>query len=51
MIFFTILITLLAGFAGLALYLYYWKRGQFEDSEDVKYQLFRQNDAYPPDKK
>lgn len=47
MIFTTILTTLLAGFAGLALYVYYWKRGQFEDPEDVKYQVFRQSDSHP----
>lgn len=51
MIFLTILITLLAGFAGLALYLYFWKQGQFEDSEEAKYQLFHQDDTHPPDGK
>lgn len=27
--------------AGIAIYIYYLKKGQFEDPEDVKYQLFR----------
>ncbi len=29
------------GFVGVIIYLYYMKSGQFEDPEDVKYQLFR----------
>lgn len=29
------------GLAGLLIYLYYLKKGQFDDPEDVKYQLFR----------
>jgi cbb3-type cytochrome oxidase maturation protein len=33
--------SLLLGIAGLLTYLYYHKQGQFEDQEDVKYQLFR----------
>lgn len=27
--------------AGLLIYIYYFQKGQFEDPEDVKYQLFR----------
>jgi hypothetical protein len=30
-----------AGLFGLGLYIYYLRRGQFEDDELVKYQLFR----------
>lgn len=30
--------------AGLAVYIYYMRKGQFEDLEDVKYQLFREED-------
>jgi hypothetical protein len=30
--------------AGLAVYIYYMRRGQFEDSEEVKYQLFREDE-------
>lgn len=29
------------GLSGLMIYLYYMKKGQFDDPEDVKYQLFR----------
>jgi nitrogen fixation-related uncharacterized protein len=29
------------GLAGLLVYVYYLCKGQFEDSEDVKYQMFR----------
>lgn len=29
--------------SGLLIYLYYLKKGQFEDSEDVKFQLFRED--------
>lgn len=28
-------------FGGIAIYVYYLKQGQFEDPEDVKYQMFR----------
>lgn len=28
--------------AGLLIYFYYHQQGQFEDSEDVKYQLFHE---------
>lgn len=29
------------GLAGLIMYIYYLRKGQFDDPEDVKYQLFR----------
>ncbi|MBA2726603.1 MAG: cbb3-type cytochrome oxidase assembly protein CcoS [Parachlamydiaceae bacterium] len=29
------------GLSGLLVYLYYFYKGQFDDDEDVKYQLFR----------
>ncbi len=29
------------GLIGLMIYLYYFQKGQFDDPEDVKYQLFR----------
>lgn len=32
------------GLAGLLLYIYYARRGQFEDVEDIKYQMFRDDD-------
>lgn len=34
-------ITLSFALMGLVIYLYYLKKGQFEDPEDVKYQMFR----------
>lgn len=37
----TIVSSVAFGLAGLAIYIYYFQKGQFEDSEDVKYQLFR----------
>ncbi len=36
-----ILISTLAGLLGIGVYLYYLRKGQFEDPEDVKYQMFR----------
>lgn len=30
-----------AALGGLGLCIYYWRQGQFEDDEVVKYQLFR----------
>lgn len=32
------------GLAGVFIYIYYLKKGQFEDPEDVKYQLFREDE-------
>jgi cbb3-type cytochrome oxidase maturation protein len=32
------------GLAGLLIYLYYWRKGQFDDPEDVKYQMFREEE-------
>lgn len=33
--------SLAMGIAGALVYYYYMRKGQFEDGEDVKYQLFR----------
>jgi len=33
-----------AGLAGLVAYIYYLRKGEFEDSEAVKYQLFHEDD-------
>ena len=33
--------SLAMGLAGLAIYYYYMRKGQFDDAEDVKYQIFR----------
>lgn len=39
-----IALTTAAGVAGLLVFIYYLRRGQFEDIEDVKYQVFRNDD-------
>lgn len=36
--------SLFMGLSGLFIYLYYMKKGQFDDPEDVKYQLFRDDE-------
>jgi len=41
MLYWTIISSVVAGLAGLAVYLYYLKKGQFDDPESVKYQIFR----------
>lgn len=40
---FAILSTLGLGLAGLAVFLFYQRKGQFDDVEDVKYQMFRED--------
>ncbi len=40
----TLISTIIAALAGLMVYIYYLKKGQFDDSESVKYQLFREED-------
>ena len=40
---FAILSTLGLGLAGLAVFLYYQKMGQFEDAEEAKYQMFHED--------
>jgi cbb3-type cytochrome oxidase maturation protein len=35
--------SLAMGLAGFLIYLYYLRKGQFEDPEDVKYQMFRED--------
>lgn len=34
--------SLAGGLIGIGVYVYYMKKGQFEDPEDVKYQMFRE---------
>jgi len=29
------------GIGSLAIYIYYYRKGQFDDLEDIKYQMFR----------
>lgn len=43
-----IAITIAAGLSGVGIYIYYLRKGQFDDLEEVKYQLFREE---PPIKK
>lgn len=33
--------SLLLGLGGMAVYVYFLRQGQFDDMEDVKYQMFR----------
>lgn len=33
--------SLLMALGGVGVYIYYLKKGQFDDPEDVKYQMFR----------
>lgn len=30
--------------AAILIYFYFWRHGQFEDSEDVRYQIFRNDE-------
>ena len=41
--FWMIIGSIISGLFGLGLYIYYLYRGQFEDEEGVKYQLFRED--------
>ncbi len=36
-----LVLSLAAGLSALLIFLYYWYKGQFDDVEDVKYQMFR----------
>lgn len=36
--------SLALGLGGLLLYVYYLRKGQFDDPEDVKYQMFREEE-------
>lgn len=39
-----LMISLIMGFAGIFIYIYYLRKGQFDDGENVKYQIFRDDD-------
>ena len=39
-----VLFSLLTGFAAFVIFLRHMKKGQFEDLEETKYQLFREED-------
>lgn len=41
MLFWILISSLAASLVGLTVFIYFLRSGQFEDSEDVKYQLFR----------
>lgn len=43
-----ILVTLAFGMAGGIIYFYFQKQGQFEDSEEPKYQMLREQDHQLP---
>lgn len=43
MLFWSIMSSVFAALGGLMIYMYYLRKGQFEDSESVKYQLFRED--------
>ncbi len=32
------------GLSGMLVYVYYMRKGQFDDTEDVKYQMFREDE-------
>lgn len=44
MLFWMFISSLLAAGIGLGIYVYYLRKGQFEDPEAVKYQIFREDD-------
>ena len=39
-----ILLSIASGMAGTLIYLYYLQKGQFDHHEEVKYQIFRDED-------
>jgi cbb3-type cytochrome oxidase maturation protein len=43
MLFWMLVSSIVAALAGLLIYVYYLKRGQFDDMESIKYQLFRED--------
>lgn len=36
--------TLAMALSALLIWIYYWSQGEFEDMEDVKYQMFREEE-------
>jgi cbb3-type cytochrome oxidase maturation protein len=44
MMIFMIAGSLIAALLGLGLYIYFLKKGQFDDEELIKYQIFREHD-------
>lgn len=41
--FWMIIGSIVAALGGLGIYIYYLRKGQFDDDESVKYQLFRED--------
>jgi len=39
-----LMLSLIGGLSGLVVFIYSLKKGQFEDPEDPKYQIFRQEE-------
>lgn len=39
-----IALSIVTGLAGIVTYIYFLRKGQFEDSEEIKYQLFREDE-------
>ena len=39
-----LLLTLAFGMSGFLVFLYFWKKGQFEDVEETKYQMFQEEE-------
>ena len=39
-----IALTIASGLAGVFIYIYYLRKGQFDNMEDVKYQMFRDDE-------
>jgi cbb3-type cytochrome oxidase maturation protein len=39
-----IVVTLTSGFCALIAFLFFFKKGQFEDCEEVKYQIFHEKE-------
>ncbi|MBA3721802.1 MAG: cbb3-type cytochrome oxidase assembly protein CcoS [Parachlamydiaceae bacterium] len=43
--FWSVIGSIIAALAGLLVYVYYLRQGQFEDVESVKYQLFQEENS------
>lgn len=43
MLFWILMSSILGGLMGLGIYIYYLRKGQFDDMESTKYQLFRED--------
>lgn len=39
-----LLSSILMAFAGIFIYIYYFRKGQFEDTEMIKFQMFHEED-------